>query len=426
MERFFVETFGCTANASASELMAYLLQECGHERVSSIEMADFVLVNTCIVKAPTESKIKSLLKKLAQKYPLIIAGCMPQVLSDWCHENIPKAALLGVDHFGEVCTAADNLIAGLHYELISRDKVFCEEIHRDRNWKQTAIIEISKGCSGQCAYCIVKIAKGPLVSKSKEQIILEAKTALAEGCKEIWLTAQDTASYGIDLNKKLPELLTEIIALPEDFMIRIGMMNADQAIPIANDLKRLLQHPKVYSFLHLPLQSGSNHVLTKMKRKYSVEEFISLVEDLRTIGKLTLSTDVITGFPGETKDDSIQTREIMKTIKFDIVNISKYGDRQGTLASKSREKLPTEIVKERSRELTIIQKEISYERNKEWVDWEGDALALRIDDRSGSILLRNKAYKIIAVKNEDVELGKVYRVKIIDALKTRLLAKIVH
>ena len=184
--------------------MSHLLHECGYEKISELSEADFVLVNTCVVKAPTESKIKDLLEKLYRKSPLIISGCLPQVMAEWCHQVLPQAALLGVDHFGEICQAAMSTLEGKPFELITRKKEFCDEILRDRARPLTGILEISKGCTGLCAYCIVRIAKGPLVSKSSYQILQEAKVALAEGCKELWLTAQDTASYGVDTNTSLP------------------------------------------------------------------------------------------------------------------------------------------------------------------------------------------------------------------------------
>jgi len=425
LTKFFIETFGCTANTSASELMSFLLSECGYEKINSIEQADFVVVNTCIVKAPTESKIKNLLNVLNKKIPLIVTGCLPQVLIDWCHENIPSAALLGVDHFGDVCLAAQKLLSGELFELLSRDNIFCKEVQRDRDWKYTGIIEISKGCSGQCAYCIVKIAKGPLVSKPESQILSEAKNALMEGCKEIWLTAQDTASYGYDINSNLPKVVQNLTALPGDFMIRIGMMNIDFALKIIDEIIEFLKQPKVYAFLHIPIQTGSNRILEKMKRKYTIEQFWELYEKLRSIPELTLSTDIITGFPGETDEDFRKTKELLHAAAFDIVNISKYGDRKGTLASKSTEKIPTEIRKERSRELTIIQNEISLQRNRKWLGWEGKALALRQDNDNIGILFRNKAYKTIVVKNPVIQIGNWYKVKIIAAQKTRLVGKLI-
>lgn len=425
LQKFYVETFGCTANTSATELMTYLLNECGYEKVSDLHDADFVLINTCIVKAPTENKIKDQLVKTYQKKPLIVAGCLPQVLDEWCTKNIPEAALIGVDHFGDVCLAAKSVLANESFESLSRDKNFCLEAHRIRDRRLTGIIEISKGCTGQCAYCIVRIAKGLLISKSKEQITKEAQLAISEGCKELWVTAQDTASYGVDINSSLPEIVDEITNLEGDFMVRIGMLNADYALPIIKKLKSLLQNPNVYTFLHIPLQSGSDQVLEKMKRKYTINEFRKLINELRNSVNLTLSTDIITGFPGETEEDFIQTTKLLDELQFDIVNISKYGDRKGTVASKSKDKLPTEVVKERSSKLTVQVSKMTLERNKKWVGWKGSALALRRDKDPNQTLLRNKFYKLIAINDSTLELGKWYNVEIVDARKTRLIGSLV-
>jgi len=405
--------------------MSYLLLECGHEKTSTINKADLIILNTCVVKAPTENKIKDKIRKLSKNYPLIITGCLPQVMSDWCKENVPDAALIGVDHFFDICYAVDAVINHKNFYKISREQIFSEEPKRIRARELTGIIEISKGCTGQCTYCIVRLAKGPLVSKSSELILHEAHTAITEGCKEIWLTAQDTASYGVDIDSNLPEIVNKIVEIPGDFIIRIGMMNADYALQIMPELKQMFEHPKVYSFIHLPLQAGSDRVLTNMKRKYTKTEYENLIRELRKERNFTISTDIITGFPGESDEDFAETKELMERIKFDIVNISKYGDRKGTVASRSREKIPTEIVKERSAEISKIASKMTLERNKNWIGWQGKALALRIDKKSSSVLLRNRFYKLIAIQDTTLALGKWYEVKIKDARKTRLIGELI-
>ncbi len=425
LANFFVESHGCTANTSATELMTYLLEASGHKRISSKDVADFVLVNTCVVKATTENRMKSILQKYYQEQiPMIVTGCLPQVMADWCTKHLPNVALVGVDHFKDVSAAAEAVLQQREFVAISREKAFCSEIHRYRQSPLTGIIEISKGCLGQCSYCIVKIAKGLLVSKPLKQIILEAKQALADGCKELWLTSQDLASYGVDSGSSLIAVLKELTALNGSFWIRLGMMNADYALPIADELVSFLQHPKIYSFVHIPLQSGSNKVLKAMKRKYTVEEFEQLITSLRKVPRLTISTDIIAGFPGETENDFEETLEVLRRIRFDIVNISKYGDRKGTLASKSREKLPTEIVKQRSREVSALVREMTLEKNRKWVGWKGEALALKREREGRWTLLRNKSYKLVAVKDGSLILGNRYSVQIEEGLKTRLLGQI--
>jgi len=181
----------------------------------------------------------------------------------------------------------------------------------------------------------------------------------------------------------------------------------------------------VYSFLHIPLQSGSDSVLKKMNRKYTIREFKDLVEHLRKEINLTLSTDIIVGFPGETDEDFKKTLQVLDEIQFDVLNISKYGDRKGTEASKSKEKLPTEIIKQRSVALTEEVHKMSLARNKNWIGWDGTALALRRDERSSATLLRNKSYKLIAVDNPTLELGKWYDIRVTDALKTRLVGSLI-
>jgi len=426
MPKFYAHTFGCTANTSATELMTYLLENCGHKQTGNINEADFVLINTCIVKAPTESKVKDYLMKIYEKLPLIIAGCLPQVLHKWCKENLPKAALIGVDQFDKICKAANDLLDGKPYIKLIRDVNFCSEINRNRFLTKTGIIEISKGCTGSCSYCIVKIAKGPLVSKSEKQILLEAKNAINEGCKEIWLTAQDTASYGIDIGSDLPTIVNKINSIDANFRIRIGMMNPDYAIKIINELKEIILLPKVFKFLHIPVQSGSNRILKKMSRKYQIEDFVYLMNELQSLRNITFSTDIIVGYPGESEKDFEKTLSLIQKYKFDIINISKYGDRVGTIASQSKEKIPTEIIKRRSTKLSALTKKISLERNRKWIDWKGHGLVVKYDATKSESILRNDSYKVIAVKNLNLQLGEWYSVKIIDALKTRLIGTLIE
>jgi MiaB-like tRNA modifying enzyme len=425
LQSFYSESYGCTANTAASELMRQLLLECGFRKSSSFAQADFILVNTCIVKAPTEAKIKHLLLQYGQQKPIIIAGCLPQVMIGWCQKELPNAALIGVDNFHLVCEAAKKALAGKKFVAIGHNPSFYTSLERDRKRKITGIIEISKGCTGQCAYCIVRIAKGPLVSKPPELVLNEAKKALAEGCKELWLTAQDTASYGEDFQYSLPKLVKDLSLLSKGFFIRIGMMNADHALAELSGLQEIYQLPNVYSFAHIPLQSGSNRILQLMNRRYTIDEFKYLINQLRSVCHLTLSTDIITGFPGETKKDHELTKQVLGEITFDVVNLSKYGDRPGTEASKAENKLPTEIIKARSKELTTLIHKMTLEKNKQWIGWQGEALAVARNQKQQLTLLRNRAYKLIAVKNDSLEIGKKHNVKIEEALKTRLLASII-
>ncbi|TFF85253.1 tRNA (N(6)-L-threonylcarbamoyladenosine(37)-C(2))-methylthiotransferase [Candidatus Heimdallarchaeota archaeon] len=423
MTTFFLETYGCTANTSAAELMSYLLLEAGFEKSTSIANADLLIINTCIVKAPTENKIKYQLEQLAKlDKPLIVTSCLSQVMNNWCQEKIPQASLLGVDHFKDILLAAEKALEGERIELLTRESYFPKESHRNRFNHLTGIIELSKGCLGKCTYCIVKEAKGKLVSKTEQQILKEVETALAEGCKELWLTAQDIASYGLDINKSLLELLKKIINYPQDFMIRLGMMTPNKAFSIIDDLVEVYSSNKVYSFAHLPVQSGSDLVLKQMKRQYTIEEFKEVITKLKKENAMSFSTDIIAGFPGERRKDHELTKSLLKEIKFDIVNISKYGDRPGTIASRSKNKIPTQIIKKRSKEISRLVAQITKKRNKQYIGWKGEGLALAHEEKERNTLLRTPAYKLVAIP-EILPLGKKYKLIVTGATKTRLMAE---
>jgi len=287
------------------------------------------------------------------------------------------------------------------------------------------IIAISEGCLGDCAYCCVRFARGKLYSFPLDEIVKKVKEAISEGIREIWLTSQDSGAYGMDSNTNLAELLNECSRIPRKFMIRVGMMNPNHALRILPELIESFKSEKIFNFLHLPVQSGDNNVLKRMNRRYTVEEFKKTVEAFRKeIPDLTLSTDIICGFPGEDPEAFKNTINLLKEVKPDIVNVSRFFPRPGTPAEKM-EQLDVKLIKSRSRRLSEIAKSISLERNKRWLGWEGEIL---IDEKGKgySWIGRNFSYKPIVVKSRENLIGRFLRVKVVKAFATYLEAEIIN
>ncbi|MFQ6025771.1 MAG: radical SAM protein, partial [Nitrosopumilaceae archaeon] len=254
--------------------------------------------------------------------------------------------------------------------------------------------------------------KGDLVSYRIGDIVRQARHDLEEGCSEIWLTSTDNGCYGFDIGTDLPQLVNAVGEIKEDFMIRVGMMNPMYMARIRDGLLRSFENNKVFKFLHIPVQSGSDKVLKEMKRGHTHKVYKNAVNAFRKkFGRFTISTDIIVGFPTETEKDFSKTLELIRETRPDIVNLSRYSARPGTMAAKM-DQLDVSEVKKRSRIVFELVNEIALENNQEWIGWKGDVLFDEISD--GTIRGRNFAYKSVIVK-EDVKLGEKVAVEITKA-----------
>ena len=276
-----------------------------------------------------------------------------------------------------------------------------------------------------CSFCATKLARGNLFSFRPHSIREHIKKAIASGAKEIWLTSQDISAYGRDIGTNLTELLESIVKIEGEFLIRVGMMNPLHFKKFElNSLIEVFKNPKIFKFLHLCVQSGSNKVLKIMRRGYSVEDFVYYVEKFREeIIDLTLATDIIVGHPGEEEEDFEDTIDLIKEVKPDIVNLSKFSPRPGTLAYKMRQ-IDKKIINERSKKLHELIQKISLEKNKKWLGWKGKVL---IDEKfDKGFQGRNLSYKPIIIKECNLSyLGKFVDVEIVDAKNNYLIGKII-
>jgi len=395
--KFYIKTFGCTANFGNSQDAAEALQEMGHTP-SPLEEADVVIVNTCAVTEKTERRILRRLRSL-QGDRLHIAGCLQVALPESV-DSIRCRKRLGMLNRSAAAEIAD------HYPSADRASSMSTSPRQDL----CGIINISEGCTGGCSYCIVRKARGGLVSRQPEDVMEAARKLVHSGCVEIQLAAQDTAAYGMDIGTCLPDLLGMMQTLQGNFMVRIGMMNPDTARLHLAGLIEALRSPRVFKFLHIPLQSGSDRVLKNMGRRYSSRDFLDLVKDLRSsFPDLSINTDIIVGFPGETEGDFLQTQDLIKHVQPDKVNVTRFSRRPGTAAAKLYD-MPDRIKKERSRALTRLWLEIAAQRNLRYV---GEDLAALVTERGRGHTMKARAanYQGIVVEG-DAHLGACIKVKI--------------
>jgi MiaB/RimO family radical SAM methylthiotransferase len=285
-----------------------------------------------------------------------------------------------------------------------------------------AILPICRGCLGACSFCAVKKARGNLQSYSIASLKKKFSFLLDNGSKEIWLTAQDAGCYGKDIGTSLPELLTELLKDNRDFRLRIGMMNPNHLKQMLPRISKTLKDNRIYLFLHVPFQSGSNRILKLMNRNYKIEEFVSNVKRLRkTFPDLTLSTDIIVGFPSETEKDFEKTLFVLKKIVFDIVNVSRYGKRPFTIAAEIQNQVYEWEKKKRSRIASKLCSKLSLKRNKRLL---GKTKTIFVNERgkNNSFVGRTGNYKPVAIRKDFF--GKTTTVKISKAFPTYLLGEI--
>jgi MiaB-like tRNA modifying enzyme len=423
MANFYIETFGCKFNKADSELMRKILTEKGFKKTSEKE-ADFVILNTCGVVEKTERKIIKRAQKLKREgKKIIFAGCLPLISQKIC-EKIAEG-LIGPTNILDLPKVVRKILKGekvkfLKQKPIDKAKLKCFVIPKET---VVAIVPISEGCLSFCSYCATRLAKGRLRSFDKKEILKNIEEALKLGAKEIQLTSQDLGIYGLDKGKfLLPELLRDILKIKGEFRVRLGMTNLTFFKKIQHKIFKLMKDEKIYKFLHLPLQSGSDEILKAMKRGYTTKEFLEIVKNFRKNLKFgILATDVICGFPGETEKDFQKTVSLIKKIKPEILHVFRYSKRKGTVAEKLKD-FPDRIKKERSRILNKVWLEILKEKNKKYL---GKVFPVLITEkRENTFLARTDFYKAVILKEGN--LGEFKKVKIVDIKPNYLVGEIVN
>ena len=437
MARVYIESYGCSLNLSEGEAMAGLLLERGHVPVDSPAEADCLVVNMCSVKTPTERKIVRRVRELAGAgKPLIVAGCIPPDGERTFAAISPQISLVGTHQLHRIADGVEAALAGKRVAFLERAERVKLGLPKVRRSQVIGIVPISSGCDLACAYCATRLIKGRLFSYPQQDILKEAERLTTEGCRELWLTSQDNAAYGSERagrqgRSSLPDLLEAIAALPDDFRVRVGMMNPSSALAVLDRLLDAFASEKVFKFFHVPVQSGSDSVLAGMGRSYTVAEFRAIARVIRErFPESTLSTDIICGFPGETDAEFKETLSLLRDVKPDVLNISRFWPRPGTAAALLPDQVHGSITKERSTAVAALFKRISEERCAGWRGWEGQALVDEPGTRPGTAVARNAAYRPIAVScgscDEKVLLGKTVRVRVIGAGPHYLLGEIVR
>lgn len=420
MAKIFVEAYGCSASFSDSEMISGLILNGGHTLVDSSSESDLNIIVTCSVKDATANKMIHRIKSLNTK-PLIVAGCFPKAEKSTVEKFSGNASLLGPNSLGKTLQVITSTLKGTKQIALEDSDLSKVGLPKVRLNPVIGIVEIASGCMSECTFCQTKLSKGDLTSYRIGDIVRQIETEINEGCKEIWLTSTDNGCYGFDINTDLPSLIDTVVEIPHDFKVRVGMMNPMYLARIKDSLIKSFDSDKVYKFLHVPVQSGSNKVLNDMKRGHTAETFRDIVKKVRDrFCEFTISTDVIVGFPSETLEDFEKTVKLLKETKPDVVNFSKYSARPGTEAAEW-EQIDVSEVKKRSRFIFDLVNQISLENNQKWIGWKGEVL---FDEKTDErVKGRNFAYKSIFI-DESVKIGQKHLVEITDVTKHSLVGKI--
>jgi threonylcarbamoyladenosine tRNA methylthiotransferase CDKAL1 len=435
--KVWIEAYGCSASMADSEMISGLLKEAGYEIATTKSESTLNLIVTCSVKNTTEHRMVSRIRTMTKSgKPLIVAGCLPKADRAKVESMTSSASLLGPNCIDKAPDAVRLALSGGRLVALKDSSLDKVNIPRVRLNSVVSIVEIASGCMSQCTFCQTKIAKGWLRSYRIGDIVRQIKSDIKSGCKEVWLSSTDNGCYGRDIDTNLVELLKACCSIEGGFKIRVGMMNPMYLPAILDRMVSLFyESDKLFKFLHIPVQSGSDRVLKKMKRGHTSKIFMDAVEAFRgKIPEMTISTDIIVGFPSETEDDFKETVDLIERSQPDIVNISRYAARPGTEAFGWKDmRVNSKVSKERSEYLHALTRRIAKKRNSLWQDWHGEIV---IDEIGKVRQGRNYAYKPVVISSSttsttnaaddsQILLGDKLRVNIYDFSNFSLKAKII-
>jgi threonylcarbamoyladenosine tRNA methylthiotransferase CDKAL1 len=417
MAKVYIETYGCTLNQADSDIMRAILLS-SHSLVGSDAESDIVILNTCTVKGATENRIFARMKRLLDaRKPVVVAGCITANIRK-IRKSCPNAPIVTPSSIRHIDDAVSDALAKRPsiYDSDSRDakanlpRILTAPICR---------IPINDGCVSACNFCQTKLARPYLSSYPPKSIVKWINDGVRNGAREIQLTSQDSGAYGLDIKTNLLALLGAISnddssgrAEGEEFLIRLGMINPEHAKRMLPGILDALRGPRFYQFLHVPVQTGSERVCKEMNRMHSVRDFSDIVKAVRgEFPEASIATDIIVGYPTETEGDFQETLELMRKTKPEVVNVSKFSPRPGTVA-KALKELPSGVVKRRSEVASVLTREITRERRMKFI---GRRLRVLITEKEKDFKGRAINYHQVVVKGFSGKLGDFVDVDIFDA-----------
>lgn len=421
--KYKIITHGCQMNEHDSERMAYLLESMGYQATEDTNEADFIAMNTCLVRENAEQKVFGqigALKKWKADRPgrmLALCGCMMQTggAKDVILKSYPQVDLIfGTHNIGRLPQLIDQVQqTGERIVDISSDEEDRDALYV-RNDSAFAYVNIMTGCNNFCSYCIVPYARGREISRPAEEVLNEVRALAARGYREIMLLGQNVNSYA-DCVMDFPALLGEVAEVPG--ILRVRFMSSHPKDLSDRLIAVMAQHPTIERHFHLPLQSGSNKVLKEMNRHYTREHYMDLVTRLReAMPDIALSTDIIVGFTGETEEDHKQTLALCREVEFTTAFTFLYSPRPGTRAFERQDHVDEETKSRRFRELLDVLYPIFLRKNREAI---GDTVQVLVESVSKTdatrLSGRDAQGRLIHFQGERSLIGKMIAIRIQEA-----------
>ena len=375
-----IQTFGCQMNSHDSEKLKGIMDEIGYEEVDD-EAADFVIFNTCTIRENANQKLYGhlghvkTLKNKNKDMIVCLCGCMmqePHVIETLKQKYKFVNIIFGTHNIYKLAELIYSYLetGKQTIEVLDETKQTVEQLPRKRKYTFKSGVNIMYGCNNFCTYCIVPYVRGREQSRKKEEILAEVEALAKQGITEVMLLGQNVNSYGniyeykdgkiVEVDEKdrvtFPQLLTEVCKI--DGIERVRFMTSHPKDLSDELIEVMAKEPKICKHLHLPVQSGSTNILTRMNRRYTKEQYLALVDRIRAkMPNISLTTDIIVGFPGETEEDFEDTLDIIRKVKYDQAFTFIYSKRTATPAAKMENQVPEDVVKARfDRLLAEVQK----------------------------------------------------------------------
>ena len=426
-KKYFLRTYGCQMNVHDSEEIKYYLECLGYEPVEELELADIVVLNTCAIRENAKDKVFGYLgrcKHLKKERPdliVAVAGCLmqkPSEIEEIHNRHKYIDIIIGTHNLNELPNLIEeaNSKKTQNIEVYSNSDVVFENVKYNRDSKISAWINIIYGCDKFCTYCIVPFTRGRERSRKMEEVLEEVRDLKRQGYMEVTLLGQNVNAYGkdLDLGYDFATLLEEVakIGIPRIRFVTSHPWNfTDKMVDV------IAKYDNVMPYVHLPIQSGSDDILSKMNRKYTIDEYKKLFDQIKSkVKNVAITTDIIVGFPNETDEDFKKTLDIVNYCKFDGAYTFIFSPREGTAAARMEDKISMKIKEKRLQELNNLVNKYSLESNQKLVGKVVEVLVNGISEKnSNKVYGYTETMKLVNIVGGDELIGKIVPVKITDA-----------
>lgn len=426
-KKYFLRTYGCQMNVHDSEEIKYYLECLGYEPVEELELADIVVLNTCAIRENAKDKVFGYLgrcKHLKKERPdliVAVAGCLmqkPSEIEEIHNRHKYIDIIIGTHNLNELPNLIEeaNSKKNQNIEVYSNSDVVFENVKYNRDSKISAWINIIYGCDKFCTYCIVPFTRGRERSRKMEEVLEEVRDLKRQGYMEVTLLGQNVNAYGkdLDLGYDFATLLEEVakMGIPRIRFVTSHPWNfTDKMVDV------IAKYDNVMPYVHLPIQSGSDDILSKMNRKYTIDEYKKLFDQIKSrVKNVAITTDIIVGFPNETDEDFKKTLDIVNYCKFDGAYTFIFSPREGTAAARMEDKISMEVKEKRLQELNNLVNKYSLESNQKLVGKVVEVLVNGISEKnSNKVYGYTETMKLVNIVGGDELIGKIVPVKITDA-----------